>query len=82
MINDGLKELYKKVHGDDFKRKPLNPNYVKMKTIMQTNLNEMGVEMQVITQGISQTSAQRWATFWRVVKGFVALVIVFFLCKN
>jgi hypothetical protein len=82
LINDGLKELYKKVHGDDFKRKPLNPNYVKLKTIMQANLNEMGIEMNVITQNISQTSARRWNTFWRWVKGGFALLIVFFLCKN
>lgn len=43
---------------------------------------ELGIEVKSVRQGISATSARRWAKFWSMLSATFVAVLCFFVVKN
>jgi len=68
--------------GREFKRKPFNTAQPLMKKAEMENMRELGVEMKVITSGVSKTAAQWQAKAWSMFGMLLFGIFVFFLVKN
>lgn len=76
------KEVFKKYKGYPFNRKPMGGKSPQLRTLGHNMGKELAIEIKSVRQGISQTSARRWAKFWQFLQMGFSAVIGFFAVKN
>lgn len=76
------KAVFKKFKGFEFNRKPMGGKSPQLRKCMMEMGKELAIEVKSVRQGISATSARRWAKFWDFLKMCVLAVVCFFGFKN